>query len=76
MALFDFESMGEKLDRFLYRRVFKQLSRSDLQAAEKWALAVIRRNHPDWDEEQVRQYYDSLLKIKVTVCDDAGRPVR
>lgn len=74
MAFFDFESLGEKLDGFLYRRVFKELSPSDLDLAEKWTLAMIRRNHPDWDEEQVRKFYDSLLNIRVVVCDDAGRP--
>ncbi len=74
MALFDFESLGQKLDTFLYRRVFTQLSASDLNLAEKWTLAMIRRNHPDWDEEKVRKYYDNLLKIKVIVCDETGRP--
>lgn len=69
----DLDSIASKLDRFLYRKLFKKLTPEDLKLAETWSLDLIRKNHPDWDEIQVRRYYDNLLKIRAYAVDEWGR---
>lgn len=69
----DLDSIANKLDRFLYRKLFKKLTPEDLKLAETWSLDLIRKNHPDWDEIQVRRYYDNLLKIRAYAVDEWGR---
>lgn len=70
---FRFDKLAKNINRFLYRKETGRLTKAQLELAEKWALDMIRQHHPEWDEEQVRKYYDDLLKWRVTVVDEWGR---
>lgn len=69
----DFDAFARKVDSFLYHRTFRKLTESELKLAETWSLNLIRKNNPTWTEDQVRHYYDSLIKVRSYAVDEWGR---
>ncbi|HSI84373.1 MAG: hypothetical protein ACAI35_05325 [Candidatus Methylacidiphilales bacterium] len=69
----DFSSLSDSINGFLYHREYKKLTPADKKLAQIWTLNFIRRNHPDWSEEQVQQHYKDLIKIRTYAVDEWGR---
>jgi hypothetical protein len=65
----DLRDLAERFNSFLYQKDFRRLSPQDLELAKKWTLQLIRDSNPKWTEEQVLDYYDRLLKIRVMAVD-------
>jgi hypothetical protein len=65
----DFRDLAERFNTFLYQKDFRRLSPQDLELAKKWTLQLIRDSNPQWTEEQVLDYYNRLLKIRVVAVD-------
>lgn len=65
----DFRDLAERFNAFLYQKDFRKLSPQDLDLAKKWTLQLIRDGNPQWTEEQVLDYYNRLLKIRVIAVD-------
>jgi hypothetical protein len=71
-----FAKVSEKLDSFLYRKIFQKLTPADRQSAQDWCLTIIRQGHPKWTEDEIKKYYDNLLNVKVIVVDEWSRRMK
>ncbi|MDX6767032.1 MAG: hypothetical protein SFU85_09590 [Candidatus Methylacidiphilales bacterium] len=65
----DFLKLSERANRQLYRRQVKRLTKKELELAKAWTLDLIRERNPHWSEEQIRDYYDRVLDLRLIAID-------
>ena len=70
MFLSDF---AERFNHFLYRQSIRKLGADEIELARNWTLDFIRREHPNFTEEQVGRFYENLLYVQVSVVDEWSR---
>jgi hypothetical protein len=70
MILSDF---AERFNHFLYRQSIRKLGPSEIELARDWSCDFIRREHPNFTEEQVARFYENLIHIQVIAVDEWTR---
>jgi hypothetical protein len=69
----DFLELPERVNKFLYKKDVRRLTRADRELAKRWTLQLIRDSHPRWTDEQVEADYDRLLAFRVEAVDEWSR---
>jgi hypothetical protein len=59
----------ERLNQFLHRQTVRKLTPAERAAARDWCLDLIRREHPEFDEQERERFYENLLNIRVIAVD-------
>ena len=62
--------LRERLNQFLHRQIVRKLTPEERELARQWCLEFIRREHPNFTEEQAETFYENLINVKVTVVDE------
>jgi hypothetical protein len=65
--------LRERLNLFLHRQNIRKLTVAERELAREWCLDVIRREHPEFNEEQSERFYDNLINIRVIAVDEWSR---
>jgi hypothetical protein len=65
----NFLGLPERINKLLYHRQVGSMTRRESELATNWTLQLIRDGHPKWSEEQVKNYYDNLVNIRVVAVD-------
>ena len=60
----------EQLNLFLHRQNLRKLTADEISLARDWCMDVIRREHPEWSDEQKERFYENLIHVRVTVVDE------
>ncbi len=74
--MIDFTAVYGRLNDLLYRRTIRRLTVAEIELARDWSLRVIRREHPDFSEAEVEDYYEKLLQVRVIATDEWARRYR
>ena len=61
--------VGRRINLFLYRQAIKKLSPTDVAVAKEWCVTLIRREHPQFTDEEVERFYENLIAVKFTAVD-------
>jgi hypothetical protein len=69
----NFLGIPERINKLLYGRELRRLSRNDASMAVAWTKELIRERNPHWNEDQVERYYVNLLKIRILAVDEWSR---
>lgn len=64
-----FPELAERLNRIIYDQQMRRMTPEEIETAKQWSFALIRREHPEWTEEEVNRFYDNLINVKITVVD-------
>ena len=70
MSLADF---ADRVNAFLYRQHIRRLTVDEIESAQEWSLKLIRRENPDWSEEQIDAFYENLLHVQIIAVDEWTR---
>ncbi|MCE0484075.1 MAG: hypothetical protein LV479_07545 [Methylacidiphilales bacterium] len=62
--------MAEKFNLFLYRQHIRKLGPGEIELARTWCLDLIRKEHPQLNDEQVERFYENLIHVKFTAVDE------
>ncbi len=68
-----FSGLGERLNLFLYRQHIRKLSATEIELARQWSMDLIRREHPDFTDEQAEKFYENLIHVRFTAVDEWTR---
>jgi hypothetical protein len=63
----------ERLNQFLHRQDIRKLTDAERSLARDWCLDIIRREHPEMNEEQVEFFYENLINVRVITVDEWSR---
>lgn len=63
----------ERFNLFLYRQNIRKLSAGEIELAREWSMALIRKEHPDFTEQQVEGFYENLINVRVSAVDEWTR---
>ena len=63
---------AERVNLFLYRQHIRKLGPSEIEVAREWCFNLIRREHPQWSQEEVERFYENLIHVKITAVDVAS----
>lgn len=66
----DFRRIAERVNRLLYRREVARLTPAEKAMADAWTLRLIRERHPGWTQQQIRDYFENLIHLKVRVVKE------
>jgi hypothetical protein len=66
----------ERVNAFLYRQHIRRLTVDEIEAAQDWSLKLIRRENPEWNDEQVGAFYDNLIHVQIIAVDEWTRRMR
>ncbi len=69
-AVMQVSDIRERLNQFLHRQNIRKLSLAERALAREWCLDLIRREHPDFDEEQRERFYENLIEIRIVPVDE------
>jgi len=47
----------------------RKLTPEEIETARLWSLSLIRREHPEWTEDEVDRFYYNLINVNITVVD-------
>jgi hypothetical protein len=59
-----------RLNAFLYRQHIRRLSPEEIALAHEWSMALIRREHPHFSQEQADEFYEKLIQIRTYAVDE------
>lgn len=62
-----------QLNRFLHRQNIRKLTPEERSLARDWCMDLIRREHPEWNEDQAERFYDNLLNVRFVAVDEWTR---
>ena len=68
--------LRERLNQFLHRQNVRKLTPREREMARDWCLDVIRREHPELNEEQRERFYENLINVRVIAVDEWSRRMR
>jgi hypothetical protein len=60
----------ERLNQFLHRQNIRKLTPGEKALAREWCLDVIRREHPEFDEDQIHLFYENLIEVRLIAVDE------
>jgi hypothetical protein len=63
----------ERLNQFLHRQDIRKLTNAERSLARDWCLDLIRREHPEMNDEQVEFFYENLINVRVITVDEWSR---
>ncbi|HUB67021.1 MAG TPA: hypothetical protein VL981_06005 [Candidatus Methylacidiphilales bacterium] len=63
-------NFAERLNAFLYRQHIRRLGPAEIALAQEWSMAVIRREHPHFSQEQADEFYEKLIQIRAYAVDE------
>jgi hypothetical protein len=73
MVIMDVAGFKDQLNRFLHRQNIRKLTPAERELAQVWCMDLIRREHPDWSDEQAERFYDNLINVRVIAVDEWSR---
>jgi hypothetical protein len=59
-----------RLNLFLHRQTVRRLTAAEIELARDWCRDVIRREHPEFTDEQAERFYDNLIRVRVIAVDE------
>jgi hypothetical protein len=62
--------LADRFNQFLYRQSIRKLTDAERQLARDWSMAFIRREHPNFSEEQAEGFYENLIHVRITAVDE------
>ena len=62
-----------RFNAFLYRQHIRRLTEVEIKLAREWSLALIRREHPHLNSDEVESFYENLIHVRVSVIDEWTR---
>jgi hypothetical protein len=68
-----FSALTERFNLFLYRQNIRGLSITEIELAREWSMNLIRKEHPDFTDEQAELFYENLIHVRVTAVDEWTR---
>lgn len=60
----------ERLNQFLHRQNIRKLTAEERAMAREWCLDVIRREHPELDEDERELFYENLVRVRLVAVDE------
>ena len=63
----------ERVNLFLYRQHIRKLGSTEIEQARQWCFNLIRREHPELNENQVERLYENLIHVEVHAVDEWSR---
>jgi hypothetical protein len=63
----------ERLNQFLHRQDIRKLTDAERSLARDWCMDLIRREHPEMNEEQRELFYENLINVRVITVDEWSR---
>lgn len=60
----------ERLNQFLHRQNIRKLTAEERAMAREWCLDVIRREHPELDEDERELFYENLVQVRLVAVDE------
>ena len=64
-----FPDLAARLNRIIYDQQMRKLTPEEIETARLWSLSLIRREHPEWTEDEVDRFYYNLINVNITVVD-------
>ncbi len=62
--------LRERLNLFLHRKNVRKLTPKERELAREWCMDLIRREHPEFSEEQRERFYENLIHVRVIPVDE------
>jgi hypothetical protein len=63
----------ERLNHFLHRQDIRKLTDAERSLAREWCMDLIRREHPEMNDEQAEHFYENLINVRVITVDEWSR---
>jgi hypothetical protein len=63
----------ERFNLFLYRQNIRKLGPEEIELARQWSIGLIRKEHPEFTDEQIERFYENLIHVRVTAVDEWTR---
>lgn len=66
-------AFAERFNLFLYRQHIRKLGATEIALAREWSMNLIRKEHPEFTDEQAERFYENLINVRITVVDEWTR---
>jgi len=73
MAVMQVSDLRARLNQFLHRQNVRKLTPQEREMARQWCLDFIRREHPEFDDDETDRFYENLINVRVIAVDEWTR---